>query len=118
MPSVPQASPPGEEHPSPLEEHVDVIINEPLAGLQHLLAKVGMNPAGELELQLPPGSEASESNTWAYLRSRVDFEPEKAPREFLEALYSEIDGTYVCATLVHDEASCIFKGRLGEHIRF
>jgi len=118
MASVPKISPPGEEHPSPLEEHVDVLINEPVAGYQKLLVKVGMNPAGELELQLPPGSEARGERTWTYLRSRVDFEPEDAPRDFLEALYHEIDATYVCASLVHDEKSCPFRGQLEAHISF
>lgn len=92
--------------------HVDIISNDPLAGSQRLLARVWMNGGPELELTIAPDTQTDEARMWAYLRSRVDVDPEKDPIGFLEALPLSIDATYVVASSVHEEDQCQFAGSI------
>jgi hypothetical protein len=92
--------------------HVDIIINDPLAGAERVIASVSMNGGPKLELSMSQDAEASKSQMWSYLKARVRLDPQDDPTGFLEALPLAIDATYVVASPVHDAADCPFpKGR-------
>jgi len=88
--------------------HVDIISNDPLAGEEHLIARVWMNGGPELELYISPDSKADKAYMWSYLSSRVRLDPKKDPKGFLEALPLAIDATYVVASSVHVADDCPF----------
>jgi hypothetical protein len=89
--------------------HVDIIINDPLAGEERVIARVWMNGGPELELSVSRDSNATEAQMWSYLKTRVRLDPKKDPVRFLEALPLAIDATYVVASPVHDEVDCPFE---------
>jgi hypothetical protein len=96
--------------------HVDIISNDPLAGEEHLIARVWMNGGPELELYISPESNADKEYMWSYLSSRVRLDPKEDPKGFLEALPLAIDATYVVASSVHEADDCPFGGTHPHHI--
>jgi hypothetical protein len=96
--------------------HVDIISNDPLAGTEHVIARVWMNGGPELELTVLSDANADVAYMWSYLKSRVHIDPKESPDAFLAALPQAIDATYVFASPVHDEVDCPFDGTSLVHI--
>jgi hypothetical protein len=93
-------------------EHVDLVKNEWLAGLQHVVARIYLNT--DLELQ------SSEREKWEHLvrvplTDRVSgdvVDPRQQPEKFFERLHDLLSGDYLFATAVHEEEECPYHERL------
>lgn len=83
--------------------HVDVVKNEWLAGLQHVVARVTIDDAGLVAID-------TQDDVWReiVLRGGEPASPDEV-RGFLEHLAEAIHGSYLFATGVHDDADCPFR---------
>jgi hypothetical protein len=92
-------------------EHVDLVQNEWLAGLQHVVAQAWVE-ASDVHVE-------ASSPTFAEIIRRPFRDPdtgglmyaEKEPDTFLRGLEKAFHGSYLFATALHDVASCPY----GEH---
>jgi hypothetical protein len=95
-------------------QHVDIISNDPHAGSQQLLAKIELNGDPELEVHMAEGAGTDEAHMTRYLdslTSRSGIDRHADPQGFLHSLSDSVNGIYVVASAVHDEAHCPFVGQ-------
>ena len=87
--------------------HVDLVSNEPLAGQQHLLARVYGDEDDKLQIQAVCGNE---SQLRDYLRGLVQGAGNGVDdlTAFLQSLHDLIDATYVHASTPHHMDQCPF----------
>jgi hypothetical protein len=89
--------------------HVDVVKNEWLAGVQHVVARL-FEEAGQVHLD-SPDPDVWQSIVLRPLTNRETGDiiyPEKEPDEFLRLLRENLRGDYLFATGIHDENECPF----------
>jgi len=83
--------------------HVDVIKNEWAAGIQYPVAAVHVSK-GEVQV------EAGDPEGWreTVLRTVSDVSPKRV-RDFLDALHTRLNGSYLFTTEPHDDRACPYR---------
>jgi hypothetical protein len=88
-----------------MSSHIDIVANNPLSAEETLLASLVLE---DDTLSLHLSGAKNDTMMWDYLRSRTTIDPDKEPKQFLEALPEAIDATYVYASQVHSSSDCPF----------
>jgi hypothetical protein len=90
-------------------DHVDLLVNDWAAHKQVLLARVTATDTGTLKVESddPSWEQRLHEPVLDPLSGRR-VSPDCHPNEFLAVLARKYRGTYVEATAIHNEASCLF----------
>lgn len=81
--------------------HVDIIKTDPLAIGEHRLARAVFE-AGVISID-----KANDPGYWlSTLSTATAIDPSLEPKQFLEALPTSLDGTYIYATSPHEDDEC------------
>src|SRR4051794_41036062 len=84
--------------------HVDIISNEPLAGRQHLLARIHMDDHGQFRVE----SDDVEHMLGTLRQIVPELDPDHDPAAFVAALPERVDYTYMIASEPHSATDCGF----------
>jgi hypothetical protein len=85
--------------------HVDVVKNEWSVGVQYPAARVLIDK-GAITI------DADDPERWreSLIQATSGIDPDIHPEEFLAALSEKLQGSYLFATEIHDDAECPFHG--------